>query len=171
VVAVLYSVLWIVAVCLFADIRHWRKYYDSMQFSALANALYDLICYLYPLWQLEANGLPNRTLPTMLLILLGMPLSTFVYLSNYPYGQSMLKKAGYVLLFVAIFDILEFISLQTGAISYHNGWSLWCSTVFTLAIFLYIRLHYSKPLYAIGLSVPFALFLMWMFDVSLDKMK
>ncbi|MGO4272152.1 CBO0543 family protein, partial [Paenibacillus sp. TAF58] len=93
-VAILYSVLWLLAALRFAD-RNWAQYYPTLLFAALCNGLYELICYQHQLWQMEPNGLPVAMIPILLLILIGMPISTWVYLSNYPRNRKLLSQACY----------------------------------------------------------------------------
>ncbi|MEH6994863.1 CBO0543 family protein [Neobacillus drentensis] len=169
-VAIVLSISWIVAAMKFGD-RDWRKYYPSMLFAALGNALYEVLCYKYQLWSMEPNGVVYSIIPMMLLILVGMPLSTWVFLSKYPYKLSIIKKAIYVLFFILVFIVLEYISIKLGAISYHNGWNLGWSLLFVIVMFIVIRLHFSRPILALIISIPFSLILCMIFEVTLDKMK
>ncbi|MGV3463745.1 MAG: hypothetical protein ACO1OT_00445, partial [Heyndrickxia sp.] len=83
IVAIILSISWILVAMKYGD-RNWRKYYPSMLFSSLGNALYEILCYKYPLWKMEPNGLGYSMIPILLLTLIGMPLSIWVYLSKYP---------------------------------------------------------------------------------------
>ncbi|WP_223820895.1 CBO0543 family protein [Bacillus sp. S3] len=169
-IAIVLSVSWIIAAIKFGD-RDWKKYYPSMLFAALGNAIYEVLCYKYQLWQMEPNGLGYSIIPMLLLILVGMPLSTWVFLSKYPYHSGIYNKVIYVLIFVLLFIVLEFVSVKLGAITYHHGWNLGWSLVFVIIMFLVIRLHYSWPLLALIISLPFTLILCIIFEVTLDKMK
>jgi hypothetical protein len=169
-VAIILSISWIIVAIKFGD-RDWRKYYPSMLFAALANALYEVLCYKYHLWQMEPNGVGYSMIPMLLLILVGMPLSTWVFLSNYPYKSGIFKKGIYVLFFVVVFIVLEYLSIKVGAISYHNGWNLGWSLIFVIVMFMVIRLHFTRPILALIISMPFSLLLCMIFEVTLDKMK
>lgn len=169
--AVAYAICWAAATFLFADLQRWRQYYSTMLYSSLANALYILLCYQYPLWQLEPHGLANQTLTDLLFILVCMPLSTFVYLSKYPAGRSYMRQILYLALFVGIFVIKEVLFIRFKAISYYNGWNLLWSIGFDLVMFLMLYLHFRRPLLALAVSIPIILSLMGMFHVTVDKMK
>ncbi|MBD2867191.1 CBO0543 family protein [Paenibacillus arenilitoris] len=169
-VAIIYSSLWILAAFKFGD-RNWERYYPTMLFAAIGNLLYELICYDFQLWQLEPNGLPVAMIPILLLITVGMPLSTWIFLSRYPEDKGVLGKAGYILLFIAIFILLEYISVLTGAITYHNDWNLFWSFLFNIVMFIMLRIHYRKPLFGLMLSAAYTGLLIVMFDVTFDKMK
>ncbi|WP_311198900.1 CBO0543 family protein [Paenibacillus hexagrammi] len=142
-----------------------------MLFAALSNALYEIICYRYQLWQMEPNGLPVAMIPMLLLILIGMPLSTWVYLSNYPTQTGFFKQGSYIAFFTLIFVLLELISVQLGSITYHNGWNLCWSFVFDLIMFIMLRVHHRHPLVGLVFSVIYTGLLLILFDVSFDKMK
>ncbi|MFD1735050.1 CBO0543 family protein [Bacillus salitolerans] len=167
---IFFSIVWIIVAYRFGD-RNWRKYYPTMLFAALGNALYEVICYNYSLWQLEPNGLPGAMIPNLLLILIWMPLSTWVFLSHFPTKQSLFKKGLYILLFSAIFMILEFTLLQGGAITYHHGWSFIWSLLFVILMFIVLHIHFKNPIIALILSVLIAFSLCQIFNVSLNKMK
>ncbi|MFD2446028.1 CBO0543 family protein [Bacillus sp. CGMCC 1.16607] len=169
-VAIILSILWILVAIKFGD-RDWKKYYPSMLFAALGNAIYEILCYKYQLWQMEPNGLKYSIIPMLLLILIGMPLSTWVFLSHYPYHSSLFRKMLYVSFFIAAFIILEYISIKIGAITYHHDWNLGWSFFFVVVMFYVIRIHYTRPLVALILSVPFSILLCIIFEVTLDKMK
>jgi hypothetical protein len=169
-VAIVLSISWIIAGMKFGD-RDWSKYYPSMLFAALGNALYEVLCYKYQLWRMEPNGVVYSIIPMLLLILIGMPLSTWVFLSKYPYQSSIYKKGIYVSFFVIVFIVLEYISVKLGAISYHFGWNLGWSLLFVIVMFIVIRIHFTRPILALLISIPFTLLLCMIFEVTLDKMK
>ncbi|MBU8916917.1 hypothetical protein BGM25_12840 [Bacillus sp. FJAT-29953] len=169
-IAIIYSILWIIAAFKLGD-RDWKQYYPTILFSSLGNALYEIICYKYQLWQMEPNGLPAAIIPMMLLILIGMPLSTWIFLSKYPFRKKLSIQAMYTCFYVVMFLVLEYLSIKLGAITYHHNWNLFWSGIFVIVMFLVLRIHYSKPLLALFISVIFSFFLIFVFDVSLDKMK
>jgi hypothetical protein len=169
-IAILYSILWIAVAFKLGD-RNWQKYYPTILFAALGNALYDLICYKYPLWQMEPNGLPVSMIPILLLILIGMPLSTWIYLSKYPFEKGLINQAFYIGIFVFLFVLLEYLSVLGGAITYHHNWNLVWSSLFSIIMFVMMQLHYRRPLLALFLTSVIALLLCMIFDVNLDKMK
>ncbi|UUZ81970.1 hypothetical protein LJK88_46915 [Paenibacillus sp. P26] len=170
-VAVVYSLLWILAAWRMVDWRNWRLLYPTAVFSALGNALYEVVCSRYPLWAMEANGSPNATPPALLLILIGMPLSTMIFLSHYPGSKSLGLQALYIAVFIVLFDLLEYISVRLGAITYHHGWNLVWSTLFVVVMFPILRVHYKNPAAGIGLSACAAFGFAALFGVGFDKMK
>jgi hypothetical protein len=169
-IALIYSVLWIIAAYKFAD-HNWKSYYPTMLFASLGNALYEVVCYKYQLWQMEPNGMPASMIPMLLLILIGMPLSTWIYLSKYPSGKGVLSQAIYIAFFTMTFIIMEYIATKGGSITYHHQWNILWSLLFVIVMFVIIRIHFLRPIIALILSVFFSIFLCVVFDVTLDKMK
>lgn len=170
IVAIVLSISWTIAAIKYGD-RDWRKYYPSMLFASLGNALYEVLCYKYQLWQMEPNGLGYSMIPMLLLILIGMPLSTWIFLSKYPFQSLIYKQIVYVVIFIVLFIVLEYFSIKMGAITYHHGWNLGWSFLFVVVMFIVIRLHFTRPILALIISIPFALFLCMIFGVTFDTMK
>lgn len=169
-VAIIYTILWLLAALKFAD-RNWEKYYPTLLFAALSNSLYELICYQHQLWQMEPNGLKVSMIPILLLVLIGMPISSWIYLSNYPRNSKLRRQAVYIILFTGLFVLLEFLSVKWGSITYHNGWNLLWSAFFDIIMFVMLRIHYRKPLFGLMMSIPYTGILMIIFDIGFDKMK
>ncbi|SFB06565.1 MULTISPECIES: CBO0543 family protein [unclassified Bacillus (in: firmicutes)] len=170
-VALVYSILWILAAWKWGDWKNWSKYYPTILFASIGNLIYEVVCSEYPMWLMEPNGLPNRTLPILLLVIVGMPLSVFLYLSYYPFKKSKTKQAMHIFLFVAIFVVLEYASVKLGSITYHNGWNLYWSTLFNIVMFSILRLHHTHYRFALILSAIFIGMLSIMFDLTLGKMR
>jgi CDP-diglyceride synthetase len=170
-IAVIYSIIWTIAAWKWVDWRNWRMYYPTALFSAVGNLLYEVICSKYQLWAMETNGLPNRTLPILLLSIVGMPISIIVYLSNYPEKRPKMTQALYILLFIIIFGVLELISVKLGAITYHNGWNFYWSLLFDVMMFIILIIHHRNPKWAWLLSAGTIIVIMTMFNLTLDKMK
>lgn len=115
--------------------------------------------------------MPNGTLPALLLILIGMPVSTIIFLSQYPGGKPIGKRIAYNGLFVVIYVILEYVAVVLGSITYHHGWNLLWSTLFVIVMFPILRIHQRNPLRALLLSACFIFFLAFVFELTFDKMK
>lgn len=170
-VSVIYSILWIIAALKWGDWKNWRKYYPTLLFAAVGNLLYEVVCANYPMWAMEKNSLPNRTLSILLLSIIGMPVSTFVYLSKFPFKKTKRRQSLYILLFVFVFIVLEYIAVKFGSITYHNGWNLAWSTLFVVIMFPILTIHHRHPVIALLCSILVTIGLSVMFDVTLDKMK
>jgi hypothetical protein len=171
VIAVFYSMLWVIAAWRLADWRHWRDYYPTMLFAAVGDLFYELIAKDYPMWAMEPNGLPSSIIPMALLAFIGMPLSVFVYLSRFPENRTPIIRLLYILLFTAIFVALEHFSVVFGAITYHHGWHLGWSLLFDIVMFFILYVHHKSPVKAMLLSAVFITALSLLFDLDFDKLE
>ncbi|MEH7086589.1 CBO0543 family protein [Neobacillus drentensis] len=169
-IAIIYSIFWIIAAFILAD-RNWKPYYPTMLFASLGNALYELLCYNYQLWKLEPNGIQFSMIPIILLTLIGMPLSSWVYLSKYPFKKRAHTQAIYIALYTGIYILMEYLAIKGGSITYHHHWNLLWSILFVIVMFIIMRIHFKKPILALIFSAVFALFLCMVFNVTLSKMK
>lgn len=99
------------------------------------------------------------------------PILTLIYLSHYPEGKTWLKKLFYIVLWIALFGVIEVIAKLLGMISNHHGWSLWWSLMFDFIMFTILAIHYKRPILALVLSGLFIVFLWELFDITFDLLK
>ncbi|WP_367753900.1 CBO0543 family protein [Ammoniphilus sp. 3BR4] len=170
-ISILYSIFWLIASWRLVKWYQWKLYYPTALFSGLLNLLYEVVCSEYQLWSMEPNGLPNRTLNILLLSLIGMPFSTMIYLSNFPFKKSRIKKSLYIALFVMIFILLEYLAVLFGSITYHNGWHIFLSFLFDIAIFIILFIHFRYPVWAWVLSAGVVLVIAISFNLTFEKMR
>lgn len=169
-ISVIYSSFWIIVSCWLVNWKEWKKYYPTALFAAVANLLYEVICSKYQLWSMEPNGLPNHTLNILLLSIIGMPISTMIYLSNYPFNKSLFKQVLYTSIFIIGFTIMEYIAVKFGSITYHHGWTLFHSFLFDISIFVILFIHFKYPIWAWVLSTIVIFIVLINFNIGLDKM-
>lgn len=170
-VSLVFSIFGIMVSWWLADWDNWKLYYPTVLFSMAANLFYEVIFSEYPMWSMEPNGLPNRTLNILLLSLVGMPLSTLLYLSYFPFEHAMVFKIGYILLFIVLFVLMEYVAVRLGSISYHNGWKLLYSALFDIAIFVILLVHFFYPLWAWAMSFGVLGVMLVKFKVGFAKMR
>lgn len=144
------------------DWRNWEAYYPSMLYIALAAFVYEFISYdQFQLWQLEKGPFLNNMNAHFVHNLIINPFTIMVYLSNYP---SEGKKIWYNFRWIIIFWLVECLASWMKVITYHNGWNLGWSLLFTIMMFPMVRLHYVNKRLALPLSVFFTVLLLVMFD-------
>ncbi|WP_134705170.1 CBO0543 family protein [Ammoniphilus sp. YIM 78166] len=170
-VSVVFSIFWIIASWWLADWENWMLYYPTMLFSMVANLIYEVVFSEYPLWAMEPNGLPNRTLNILQSSLVGMPFPTLLYLSHFPFGHALVFKVGYMLLFIGLFVLMEYVAVRFGSISYHQGWKLLYSAFFDIGIFVILLVHFFYPLWAWAMSFGVLGVMLVKFKVGLAKMR
>jgi len=151
----------ILAALFWGDLKNWKEYYPTILFTAICSLFYTLLYDSNPLWRLEplwplAHILFNNILISLALTVIVLPSTVLVYLSNYTKGK---KQFAYITLWIFIYVIIEFFMFRNKGISYHNGWNLWWSAFFDIALFSLLRIHFLYPLRAWCLSVFFSIFI------------
>ncbi|QFT89658.1 hypothetical protein FIU87_13435 [Bacillus sp. THAF10] len=146
-----------------ADWRNWERYYPTMLYMSLTTFLYEFISHShYHLWELQEDShfsLMNVHFAHNLII---NTLISFVFLSNYP--NPFKKQITYIVKWILIFTLFEWIGVRLGTITHHNGWHMGWSILFNCVMFPMIRIHFVKPLLALILSVFCTLFYLFIFD-------
>jgi hypothetical protein len=127
------------------DWRHWNNYYPTIQFFIIGDLIYCILFRNSILWMYVTDIL-NHTLVNMLMMFIVYPSIVLVFIPYYP--KSISKKIGYIFLWVVLVTGIEHISHSLGYFSYHNGWNLGWSVIFTIVMFPLLYLHYNKPLLA-----------------------
>lgn len=141
----------------FGDWTNWSKYYSTILFFILNSVIYALLTYNHPLWLYESPFF-HKTLSDLLICLTVYPCTVMVFIPHFP--KKITKSIPYITFWVALYSILEFISIKLGYFNYYNGWSIWFSVIANYIIFAMLILHYKKPLHAwlVVLISPFVLF-------------
>jgi hypothetical protein len=90
------------------------------------------------------------------------PLLAFVFLTNYP--SRLKKQLIYTLKWIIPFLLAEWLGERIGILTYHNGWHFGWSSFFVIIMFPMVRLHHVNKLWALILSVFFAVFYLAVFN-------
>jgi hypothetical protein len=166
----LYGLVWLAILFIWGDWRNWKKYYPTILFFTLGDFLYlYLLSDHYPMWRYsppagdQELGLTNTHI-TFSIMLIKYPATVLAYLSHFPTG-SLKKKLLYFFGWLLLYLTNEVVDLRFGLIEYFNGWSLWWSALFNSVMFLILKVHFEKPVFAWLLSAAFVLFLWNRFDV------
>jgi hypothetical protein len=154
----------------FGDWKSLKLYYPSMLFMGFVNNIASFLTYHHWLWYYNPDILvKTQTTVELLNSLYALPITAFVYLSNFP--RNKLKQCLYVLLWVSIFGILELIDHVLGGISYSNGWSWEISLIFDVAMFLIVGLHHFYPLKAWIITIFLTIIILTIFNISSAEIK
>lgn len=169
---VFFLLAFLVAALKLGDWKNWQKYYPTILFVMAINLGASLLSYHHVLWDYNPDTFV-KTATTVELInsFIMLPATTFVYLSKFP-TQYKLTQYSYMLLWVTIYGVLEFIDhyIMKG-LSYKHGWSWSTSVIFDVAMFAILRLHYLKPIWAWGASLVVAIVIIIMFDFFTGEFK
>jgi hypothetical protein len=166
---ILINGLFLIAGFIWGDWRNWKEYYPTILFLIVGDFLYNILLYDKSMWVFHDLVLPNHTLITILAMTFSYSATVLIYLGRFPNGLK--KRTLWFLFWSGIFLILEYVNNKLGYITYHNGWTMSWSVVFTFIIFLILPIHHKRPLLAWGLSIVFILFLLTIFDVKVSELK
>lgn len=144
--------------------RGWKEYYPTILFLIVGNLTYMVLADSKPLW--ETGGFLARCPILDFSTIVVLYASTIIlYLTFIPVLNSHLKRAAYILLWVFIYSVMEYVSYITGQFNYYNGWCFFYSVVFNIIMFPILLLHYKKPLPAWIISAAFAYLTMFLFEI------
>ena len=123
------------------DWRNWQKYYPTILYFILLDFLNNMLFANYSLWEYR-HLFPNHTLNDIFDALTIFPCTALVFLPHFP--NKFNKQILYVLFWVVVYSVAEYISLTLGCFKHFNGWNIWCSAVFNVALFLTLIMHHKK---------------------------
>ena len=158
---------------IWGDLKNWEKYYPTLLFFMLGDFLYlYLLSDIYPMWTYNPKGIDEQigltnTHVSLSVMLIKYPATVFIFLSKFPEGKKT-KQFLYLLLWVAIYAVNEWIDLKLDLLYYDHGWNFYWSILFDAVLFSILRIHYLKPWVAWILSLLFVVFLWNTFDVPND---
>ena len=126
-----------------SDWRNWKCYYPTILFFMIGDAIYNLVSYNHPLWEQTSPTL-GVTFSSLLMCVTVWPSSALLYLTNFPLSGKF-NKTLYVLIWVALFTLIELVCSYFGNLKYSNGWNIWWSILFDTAMFPLLKIHHENP--------------------------
>jgi hypothetical protein len=166
---ILINAIYLIAGIKWGDWRNWKKYYPTLLFLIIGDFLYNFLLYEKSMWIFHDVILPNHTMVTLLAMVISYAVTVLIYLGRFPKGWK--KRSLWFLLWSGIYLLIEYVNSMLGFITYHNGWNMWWSGLFTGIIFLILPIHHKKPLLAWLLSIVIILSLLSIFGVKISDMK
>lgn len=121
------------------------------------------------MWVFHDLILPNHTIITILAMFVSYSSTVLIYLGRFP--EDWNKRFLWFLLWVGIYLSVEYLDSMFGFITYHNGWNMLWSVLFTGIIFIILPIHQKRPLLAWLLSLIIIVTLLNIFDVKISEMK
>ena len=156
----------------FGDWSNWKKYYPTILFIISVDFFISILMYEHPLWTFRGSlFIPNHTIADFILTFLSFPSLTLVYLSLYPYQSSWTKQVLYLSLWFGFMVFMEVLFLFAKLISYNHGWNFGWSCVVWLFLFIGLRLHHTRPLWAWLLCFLCTAFLILYFHIPVTKFR
>lgn len=158
------AVLTLLASLKWADWTKWRTYQSGMFFIATGGLLYEYIVKGHALWKFHPDFLYGSGMTVIVYALITMPVSILLFLQHFPQGH-WLRKLKYILIWSAIYIVVEWVLHIFGRITYAYGWHIWYSFLFDIVMFSVIALHQRKPFRAYLISVCVVVILITLFKV------
>ncbi|MFE8702855.1 CBO0543 family protein [Cytobacillus sp. FJAT-54145] len=163
---IILTIVSIIAVWIRGDHREWKKYYTTMQYIAIGNLTYNFLCASHWLWRLSPDiKWFNHTILEMAYTFIVFPFTALMFLSHYPENEGRWRVIRHYLFWIGLYVAIEFVLMVQGSILYKYGWSLGWSALFDCLMFPFLRLHFKKPLFTLIVSVPIAIFWLWLFEI------
>jgi hypothetical protein len=163
--------LFIFAVWRWGDWRNWQKYHATMLYMITFSLLGDFLTYNYSLWIFSDFFLPTHSLNSIVVTFICFPATVLIYLSRFPFQATVLKKVLYISAWVFLYVAIEYFFIVIDLFHYDNGWHLGWSVLIDVVLFPMLLLHYRKPIVAYLLGIPFIIFLVMVFDLTIDVLK
>jgi hypothetical protein len=159
----------LIPICIFfisaykwGDWKQYKKYYPTMLFFGMGDLIYIAIFHHKPLWKFPTNFLIPPLDELLLIFSVFFP-TALIFLTNYP--KKLRSKVIYIVMWIAIYMLVETVDLMTGIIEYHNGWSYWWSLLHNTIQFPLIALHHRKPILTWIIALIFLIIIMNIFKV------
>lgn len=126
------------------DWKNYRKY--PLFFMSFINLLYQYLFQSNLLWQFQSDFMASEKIVELGYTLICYPCAILIYLTRMP--DAFKKRVMYLLKWIAVFVIIEYILYITGRFKYYHPWNIWYSAGFNFIMFPTILLNYKKPLYS-----------------------
>lgn len=152
----------------YADWKNWELYYPTIIYLMLGNISYDLLTYQIPLWSYQVKSFSHDT-TNLFVILFLHPCTVLIFLTYYP--KLIKKHVAYILLWIGIYSLAEYLSVVLGWFSYSNGWALGSTIVFNAITFPLLYLHYKKPLWAWTISLVLVVMFIYIFEIPFNSVR
>lgn len=171
----IYNGMFLIAGIIWGDWKHWRDYYSTILYFITGDLLKFALLYNYPMWTYQETImgeaiLRNHTIISIMIIVVVYPSTILLYLGRFP--QTRWKKLGWLSFWGFLYTFVEFINERyLNLINHHHGWNIGWSLLFNFVMFTLLRIHFKNPLLAWGLSIPWIIYLLNVFNVPIEKMK
>lgn len=157
--------IFIISAWQFSDWKNWKLYYPTILYMQVGDLTYCLVSKFKPLWQFE-SPYAGKVISELIVVFIKFPCLVLLFISNCPSTRA--RKIMYILAWIFLYTFVEFVSYQSGAISYHNGWNIFWSFGFNCLMFPLLILHYKKPLWVWPISLVLGFLTVISFNLPLN---
>jgi hypothetical protein len=156
---------WLIAALRWGDWRNWQRYYSTILYFLLGDALYYYVSYTHRLWSLEPTWPLKNEVTCIAGEFIVFACTILIYMGKYPPNHFISIR--WTAIWVMIYTVNEVILLWTGTFSYQHGWTIFHSFMFNILLFILLRLHFKKPLWTMLLSIPVTTILIFINSIPL----
>ncbi|SHG28254.1 CBO0543 family protein [Ornithinibacillus halophilus] len=170
-----YNGVFLIAVLFWGKLENWKEYYSTILFFIACDFFANIITYNNSLWKYQETVfgqeiLMNHTIINLLIMFVAYPATIFLFIGYFP--SKKWKKIGWILFWVSLYSIVEYINLHFFTlITHHNGWNMAWSVLFNIVMFTSLRIHYRKPLLAWLIAAIWSVIIILYFNIPFTKMK
>lgn len=146
--------------------RDFPKYYESMGYASIINALYYYLCKRHLLWEFPPTGFNWRVLRGVHIFVI-VPLLVLAFLSKFP--KTFWKRLIYLVKWTVTCSIVEYIGLKNNMITFKHGWTIFWSGFIYVTMYGFSYLYTQKPIYTWIISVFTTIFFILKFKIPMTK--
>ena len=149
--------------------KTWKqlpRYYPNILYVSLFNWLYYFLVHHKLLWELQSNLFNRKTLKIIHICIIN-PLLILLYLSNLP--NTFVKQFIYVIRWITISTLVEWIFYQRGKSFFYRGWNIGWSIVIYIKMYLFCLLFNKKPILIMNLSIIDTICFLLKFNIPVRK--
>lgn len=166
------SILILIVAYRYGDWRNWKKYYPTILFTISINLFSSVLTYDHWLWHFKKTFLiPNHTIADIVIKITNFPAIVLIYLTQYPFKSKLIRQFAYIAIWVVIWTLIEYCFVLTKMMTFHNGWHILFSFLLWWVLFLTLRIHHTRPLWAWFICLVYAVFVVSYFNIPITKMK
>ncbi|WP_246943000.1 CBO0543 family protein [Bacillus pinisoli] len=153
----------------YGDRKNLRNYGFTVYYVIICNLLYNILCKDHLLWSYKPDVfLQTRMNVELLYTFVILPGITFVFLSNFPFSTGKVKPILYIIKWVVVSLIIEYVYIKTDRLLLQNGYKYWMEFFFYPVMYGMIYLHHRRPLLSYIFSICIISFLLWYFNISIN---
>jgi len=149
----------------YADWKNWKKYHATLLYIGFLNLTYNFLAANYDLWRYEPDLYSTHSITEILNSVIALPAIAFIFLSNYPAQESKRHITTYYIKWIVGSLIIESIYIYFDKITFHNGYKFWMEPFFYILMYVFIRLHFMRPLLTYFLSAIVIILFIVVFNV------
>lgn len=148
----------------YGDWRNWKLYYPTITYLIIGDLAYNILTSRMPLWSYNIK-LINNISTDFLVTAFIYPCTVIMLLTYYP--KLIKKQVAYVLFWVFIYSLVEYIATISDSFLYSNGWNIGWTILFNCIMFPLLYLHYKRPLWVWPISMVLASIVLYIFKIPL----